>query len=85
MKYLAYNFGESNTNAIRNKTLSWGRAIIDMDPTSGFAVINDNNRFWGRSWLVDLNTGKRKWISTADWTLIVRKEVADKWKELTKP
>jgi hypothetical protein len=55
-----------------------------MDPRTGFAVINDNSRFWGKSWLVDLNTRKRKWISTTDWTLIVQKEVADKWAELTK-
>jgi hypothetical protein len=84
MRYLVYNFKEFGTNAIQNETLLWGRAVLDMDPMTRFAVINDNNRFWGKSWLVDLNTRKRKWISTTDWTLIVQKEVADKWAELTK-
>jgi hypothetical protein len=49
-------------------------------------VINDNNRFWGRSWLFDVNTGKRKWVATPGWpTLIVDKDVAAKWIALTKP
>jgi hypothetical protein len=84
MMYLVYNFKNFGTNAIQKETLLWGRAVIDMDPTTEFAVINDNSRFWGKSWLVDLNTGKRKWISTTDWTLIVQKDLAEKWAELTK-
>jgi len=55
-----------------------------MDPKSACAVLNDNNRFWGRSWLLDLKTGKRKSVSISDWAVIVNKDVAEKWIELTK-
>ncbi len=63
----------------------WARVTLDLDPDSGLVVINDNSRFWGRSWLFDLNAWKRKSISTSDWTLIVKKELAQKWVALTKP
>jgi hypothetical protein len=83
MRYLVFDFDKAGTNAVQRKTLAWGRAVIDMDPTTGFAVMVDNNRFWGRTWLADLNAGHRTWIPTADWTLIVQKSVANKWIELT--
>ena len=59
-----------------------------MDPDTGFAVINDNNNFWGKTWLIDLKTGKRKLLHSfafPDWDLFVKKEVAQKWLELAKP
>ena len=85
MRYLLYDFARSS-KPIKDLVMpSWARITLDMDPGTGLAVINDNNRFWGRSWLFDINTRKRKWISTSDWTLIVKKEVAEKWIALTKP
>jgi hypothetical protein len=86
MKYLLYDFARGGSNPTKQMVMpSWARITLDMDPDTGLVVINDNNRFWGRSWLFDLNTRKRKWISTSDWTLIVKKEVAQKWIALTKP
>jgi hypothetical protein len=86
MRYLVYDFARSSA-PIKNVVMpSWARITLDMDPATGLAVINDNNSFWGRSWLFDVNTGKRKWISTSGWpNLIVKKDVAAKWIELTKP
>jgi hypothetical protein len=83
MQHLVYDFSRGR-DPIQQSSLSWGRAVLDMDPVLQFAVINDNNRFWGKSWLLDLKKGKRKWISTDDWTLIVQEDVARKWKELVK-
>jgi hypothetical protein len=84
MKYLVYDFARG-ARPIGEMTLPWVRVVWDMDPSTRIAVVNDNNNFWGRIWLLDLNTGKRRWIST-DWpSLIVNKEVAQKWMELTRP
>jgi hypothetical protein len=85
MKYSVYDFRRGGSKPIKETTFPWARISIDMDPDSNWAVLNDNNRFWGRTWLVNLRTGKRESISVSDWTLIVRKEVAQKWIELTKP
>jgi hypothetical protein len=85
MRYLLYDFAGSSKPIKDFVMPSWARITLDMDPETGWAIINDNNRFWGRSWLFDINTGKRKWISSSDWTLIVKKEVAEKWIALTKP
>ena len=84
MKYLVYDFTRK-AQPIEERSFSWARAVLDMDPDTGMAVINDNNRFWGRSWLLDLKTGKRRVVSTKSWTLFVKREVAQKWGELTKP
>lgn len=82
MTYVVYDFARGARPVIE-KTLPWVRSVWDMDPSSDIAVVNDNNRFWGKVWLLDLKTGKRKWIS-ADWpALILKKEVAQKWIELT--
>lgn len=84
MKYLVYDFTRG-ARPITEMTLPWVRVVWDMDPETGIAVVNDNNNFWGRIWLLDLKTGKRSWIS-ADWpSLIVKRAVAQKWTELTKP
>ena len=85
MKYLVYDFTKTNSQPVTETSIAWARGALDMDPETGFAVLNDNNNFWGRTWLLNLNTGKRKWISDSDWTLIVNKDVAQKWIELTKP
>jgi hypothetical protein len=85
MKYYVFDFSRGDAKPIKQVTFPWARILLDMDPQSEYAVLNDNSRFWGRSWLLNLKTGKRKSISTSDWTLIVNKEVADKWIELTKP
>ena len=85
MKYLIYDFTKTNSQPVKETNIAWARCALDMDPETGFAVLNDNNNFWGRTWLLNLNTGKRKWISISDWTLIVDKNVAQKWIELTKP
>ena len=86
MTYLVYDFARGASKPTKQKAMpQWARITLDMDPETGLVVINDNNRFWGRSWLFDLNTGKRKSVSTSDWTLIVKKEVAQKWIALTKP
>jgi hypothetical protein len=85
MRYLVYDFARSSKPTKDVVMPKWARITLDMDPETGFVVINDNNSFWGRSWLYDLNTGKRRWISTSDWTVIVKKDVAEKWIELTKP
>ena len=85
MKYLVYDFTRGS-QLIKEVTLPWARAVWDMDPETGIAVINDDNNFLGRMWLLDLKTMKRKWISVKDWpSLIVKKEVAEKWVELTTP
>ena len=66
MKYLLYDFTRDSSKPINEMVMpSWARITLDMDPDAGLVVINDNSRFWGRSWLFDLNTGKRKWISTS--------------------
>jgi hypothetical protein len=84
MNYLVYDFND-DSKPIIEKSLSWVRTVYDMDPEAGVAVVTDNSRFWQRVWLVDLKTGKRKSISV-DWpSLFVKKEVAQKWIELTKP
>ena len=85
MKYVVYDFGRSSAKPLRELTIPWARIALDMDPETGCAVLNDNSKFWGRTWLLDLRTGKRKSISMGDWTVIVRKEVAEKWIQLTKP
>lgn len=86
MTYLVYDFARGASKPTKQMVMPpWARITLDMDPDTGLVVINDNNRFWGRSWLFDLNTGKRKSISTSAWTLIVKKEVAQKWIALTKP
>jgi hypothetical protein len=85
MKYLVYDFTKTNSQPIKEISIAWARIALDMDSETGFAVLNDKNNFWGRTWLLNLNTGKRKWLSTSDWTLIVNKDVAEKWIELTKP
>ncbi|MGD0251963.1 MAG: hypothetical protein ABSC01_04645, partial [Verrucomicrobiota bacterium] len=85
MKYLVYDFAKTNSQPVKETSIAWARIALDMDPETGFAVLNDNNNFWGRTWLLNLNTGKRKWISASDWTLIVNEEVTQKWIELTKP
>jgi len=84
MKYLVYDFARGE-QPLSEKDFTWVRVVWDMDPETGIAVVNDNNRFWGRIWLLDLKTGKRKSIS-ADWpSLILKRGVAQKWIELTKP
>lgn len=85
MKYYVFDFGRGDAKPIKEMTFPWARISVDMDPESGYVVLNDNNRFWGRSWLLDLKTGKRKSISFSSWTVIVNKDVAQKWIELTKP
>lgn len=85
MKYYVFDFSRGEAKPIRETTFPWARISLDMDPESACAVINDNNRFWGRSWLLDLKTGKRESISVSDWTVIVKKDVAQKWIALTKP
>jgi hypothetical protein len=84
MNYLVYDFGRGS-KPITEKSLSWVRTVYDMDPEAGLAVVTDNGRFWQRTWLLDMKTGKRNSIST-DWpSLFLKKEVAQKWTELTKP
>ncbi len=84
MGYLVYDFARA-AKPYCEKSLPWVRVVWDMDPETGIAIMNDNNRSWGRIWLLDLKTGKRKSIS-ADWpSLILQKEVARKWIELSKP
>jgi hypothetical protein len=86
MRYLLFDFSTTNAKPIKQMVMpSWARITRDMDPDSGFVVLNDNNRIWGRTWLFNLNSKKRKWISTSDWILCVKKELAQKWVELTKP
>jgi hypothetical protein len=84
MRYLLYDFAHGSKPVKDMVMPSWARITLDMDPATGLAVINDNNGFWGRSWLFDINTRKRKWISTSDWTLVVNKGLAEKWIALTK-
>ncbi len=84
MKYLVYDFARA-AKPYCEKSLPWVRVVWDMDPETGIAIMNDNNRSWGRIWLLDLKTEKRKSIS-ADWpSLILQNEVAQKWTELSKP
>jgi len=85
MRYLVYDFARGSKPIKDIVMPKWARITLDMDPETGLVVINDNNSFWGRSWLYDLNSGKRKWISTSYPTVIVKKDVAEKWIELTKP
>ena len=85
MRYLLYDFTRGS-KPIKDVVMpKWARVTLDMDPATGLVVINDNNSFWGRSWLYDLNNRKRKWVSTSYPTVIVKKDVAEKWIELTKP
>ena len=83
LRYLVYDFSPG-TQPLQHKSFSWARAVLDMDPSIGMAAINDNNRFWGRTWLLDLKTGERKAIRTTDWTFFLKREVAETWIDLTR-
>ena len=86
MMYQYYDFSQEEVpQPVRQEIIPWARSVWDMDPDTGLALISDKNSFWGRLWLLDVNTGKRKWISVAWPVCIVKKEVAEKWQELTKP
>ncbi len=86
MKYFLFDFSQNSAKPVKEMLMpSWARITLDMDPDTGFVVVNDNNSFWGRSWLFNVNSQKRQWISTSDWTLFVKKEVAQQWIALTKP
>jgi len=84
MRYLFYDFARG-AKPYCEKSLPWVRVVWDMAPETGIAIVNDNNRFWGRIWLLDLKTEKRKSISAAWPSLILKKEVAQRWIELSKP
>ncbi len=84
MNYLVYDFTRGS-NPITEKNFRWVRMVYDMDPDAGLAVVIDNNSFWGRVWLLDLGTGKRKWISADSPVLFLKEQVAQKWTELAKP
>jgi len=83
MRYLVYDFARGS-QTVQDRSFSWARAALDMDPSIGMAVIHDNNSFWGRAWLIDLKTGKRKAIRTASWTFFLKRELAEKWIDLTR-
>jgi hypothetical protein len=85
MQYLVYDFAGGGAKPIKETTLPWARIAVEMDVDAELAVLGDNGRFWERVWLVDLKTGKRKTVSISDWTLFVKKDVAKKWVELTRP
>jgi len=88
MKYLVYDFSRVGSQPIKEMTLLWARAAIDMDPETEIVILNDNNNFWGKTWLMDLKTDKRTLLHLwggPDWELFVKKEVALKWIELTQP
>jgi hypothetical protein len=84
MTYSVYDFSVGN-KAITAKTIPWARIALDMDPDTQYAVLNDNNRFWGRTWLLNLKSGKRTSISMGDWILFVNKDVAEKCLQLMNP
>lgn len=68
-----------------HREIPWARVTIDMDADAGIVILNDNKNFWGRTWLFDLNSGKRKWIRYPDWLFIVDKDLAKAWNKLSRP
>jgi hypothetical protein len=85
MKCFVYDFAQIDAKPLREMTLPWARIAVEMEVYAELAVLGDNSMFWERVRLVSLRTGKRKSIRISDWTLFVKKEVAEKWRELTKP
>jgi len=84
LRYLVYDFDRPGTQPLKEVALPWGRAAREMDPESGLAVVTGNQRAWALCWLMNVETGKRERIPSLLQYLIVRKEVAQKWIELTK-
>jgi hypothetical protein len=68
---------------VKKSEIPWARWIIEMDPEAAKVVINDNG-WLGRTWILDLGTGKRKSISQPDWIFVVKNDVADCWQRLSR-
>ena len=84
LRYWVYDFGRDRGQPSVEIVLPWARSALEMDPQSGLVVINGNQRAWAPRWLMNIEKGKRERIPTQMQYLIVRKEVAHKWIELTK-
>ena len=85
LRYFVYDFAKSGSQPLKEATFPWARTALEMDPETGFVVITGNQRSGAPCFLMDLKTGRRERISWPDWHVIVKKGVAQKWIELTKP
>ena len=84
-QYQIFDFSRNERQPVRKTTLpSWTACGVEMDPETGMVVINSSPSGWRSYTLLDLNTGKRKALSDSPWKFFVKKEVAQKWIELTK-
>jgi hypothetical protein len=85
LEYQLFDFSRKERQPVRKTTLpSWTACGVEMDPETGMVVINSSPSGWRSYTLLDLNTGKRKALSDSPWKFFVKKEVAQKWIELTK-
>lgn len=60
MKYYVFDFGRGDSKSIKEMTLPWARVAIDMDPQSGFAVLNDNGKSLGTILVAGLKDGETR-------------------------
>jgi hypothetical protein len=87
LEYRVYDFENGTPKLVEKKELPWARRAEDMDPKAGLVVLQTNNRSLARTWLLDLKTGKTKflrvWPSMVDF-VFVKKETAQEWIKLTR-
>jgi hypothetical protein len=88
LQYRLYNFESGTPLLLKKLDLPRARLPEDMDPKAGLVVLQSNNRSLARSSLLNLNTGRTKflrvWPSMVDF-VFVKKETAKEWVKLTRP
>jgi len=86
--YRVYDFQNGAPKLVKKLDLPRAKRPEDMDPKAGLVVLHSNNRSLARSSLLDLNTGRTKflrvWPSMVDF-VFVKKETAQEWMKLTHP
>jgi hypothetical protein len=88
LEYRVYDFGSGAPKLLKKLDLPRARRPEDMDPKAGLVVLQSNNRSLARTTLLDLNTGRTKflrvWPSMVDF-VFVKMETAQEWIKLTRP
>jgi hypothetical protein len=88
LKYRVYDFEYGTPRLVKELDLPRARRVEDMDPQAGLVVLQSNNRSLARTSLLDLKTGKTKflrvWPSMVAF-VFVKKETAQEWIKLTQP
>jgi hypothetical protein len=86
--YRKYDFEDGAAKLVKKLDMPWAKRPEDMDPKAGLVVLVSNSRSWARLWLLNLKTGRtrflRVWPSTADF-VFVKKETAQEWLKLARP